>query len=29
VQAKGSHGVLEVVIPKQAAVQPKRIRVSS
>lgn len=28
VQAKGSHGVLEVVIPKQAAVQPKRIQVS-
>jgi HSP20 family protein len=28
VQAKGSNGVLEVVIPKQAAVQPKRIQVS-
>jgi len=28
VQAKGKHGVLEVVIPKQAAVQPKRIQVS-
>lgn len=28
VQAKGNNGVLEVVIPKQAAVQPKRIQVS-
>jgi len=29
VQATGRNGVLEVVIPKQAAVQPKRIQVSS
>ncbi len=29
VQAKGKDGVLEVVIPKQAAVQPKRIQVGS
>ena len=28
VQARGNLGVLEVVIPKQAAVQPKRIQVS-
>lgn len=28
VQARGTLGVLEVVIPKQAAVQPKRITVS-
>lgn len=28
VQARGNHGVLEVVIPKQAAVQPTRIQVS-
>ena len=28
VQARGSLGVLEVAIPKQAAVQPKRIEVS-
>lgn len=28
VQARGNLGVLEVVIPKQAAVQPKRIEVS-
>ena len=28
VQARGTLGVLEVVIPKQAAVQPKRIKVS-
>jgi HSP20 family protein len=29
VQATGRNGVLEIVIPKQAAVQPKRIEVSS
>jgi HSP20 family protein len=29
VQATGRNGVLEIVIPKQAAVQPKRIQVSS
>ncbi len=29
VQATGRNGVLEVVIPKQAAVQPKRIQVTS
>ena len=29
VSATGKHGVLEVVIPKKAAVQPKRIQVGS
>ncbi len=29
VKATGKHGVLEVVIPKQAAVQPKRIKVAA
>ena len=29
ISANGKHGVLEVVIPKRAAVQPKRIAVSA
>ena len=29
ISAEGKHGVLEVVIPKMAAVQPKRIKVSA
>ena len=29
ISAKGDHGVLEIVIPKKAAMQPKRIQVAA